>query len=171
MAAAVVRQAEKTGKMPLMTTFSVYNLARNNEFDCTKAEQELGYTTRSYEETIHDEVQWMIAEGLIDGNGVTEKPTLMTNEQIREGGCMADIVMATEHDIVLPEVDPAEAYKAIETGVVSGYKKIEDSVVSGYKKIEQGAVSGFSKLTDKFVEAFFTKEGETVEEAKERLSK
>jgi len=171
IAAGLEKQAEKTGKMPLMTTFSVYNLARNNEFDCTKAEQELGYTTRSYEETIHDEVQWMIAEGLIDGNGVTEKPTLMTNEQIREGGCMADIVMATEHDIVLPEVDPAEAYKAIETGVVSGYKKIEDSVVSGYKKIEQGAVSGFSKLTDKFVEAFFTKEGETVEEAKERLSK
>ncbi len=171
IAAGLEKQAEKTGKMPLMTTFSVYNLARNNEFDCTKAEQELGYTTRSYEETIHDEVQWMIAEGLIDGNGVTEKPTLMNNEQIREGGCMADIVMATEHDIVLPEVDPAEAYKAIETGVVSGYKKIEDSVVSGYKKIEQGAVSGFSKLTDKFVEAFFTKEGETVEEAKERLSK
>ena len=25
----------------------------------------------------------MIAEGLIDGNGVTEKPALMTNEQIR----------------------------------------------------------------------------------------
>lgn len=53
--------------MPLMTTFSVYNLARNNEFDYSKAQEELGYTTRSYEETIHDEVQWMIAEGLIDG--------------------------------------------------------------------------------------------------------
>ena len=172
IAAGLEKQAEKTGKMPLMTTFSVYNLARNNEFDYSKAQQELGYTTRSYEETIHDEVQWMIAEGLIDGNGVTEKPTLMTNEQIREGGCMVDIVKAREHDITdLPTVDAAEAYKFIEQGVVGTYEKIEDAVVSGYKKVEKGAVSGFTKITDKFVEKFFAKEGETVEEAKERLSR
>ena len=42
IAAGLEKQAEKTGKMPLMTTFSVYNLARNNEFDCTKAKTELG---------------------------------------------------------------------------------------------------------------------------------
>ncbi len=59
------KQAEKTGKKPMMTTFSVYNLARNNEFDYSKAKEELGYTTRSYQETIHDEVQWMKEEGLI----------------------------------------------------------------------------------------------------------
>lgn len=59
------KQAEKTGKMPMMTTFSVYNLARNNSFDYSKAQQELGYTTRSYQETIHDEVAWLKAEGLI----------------------------------------------------------------------------------------------------------
>ena len=52
IAQGLEKQAEKTGKMPLMTTFSVYNLARNNEFDCTKARTELGYTTRSYEQTI-----------------------------------------------------------------------------------------------------------------------
>ena len=109
IAAGLEKQAEKTGKMPLMTTFSVYNLARNNEFDCTKARTELGYTTRSYEETIHDEVQWMIAEGLIDGNGVTEKPTLMTNEQIREGGYMEDIIKAMEHEPALPEIDVEKA--------------------------------------------------------------
>ena len=51
-----------------MTTFSVYNLARNNVFDYSKAQRELGYTTRSYQETIHDEVQWMIEEGLIESN-------------------------------------------------------------------------------------------------------
>ena len=45
IAAGLEKQAEKTGKMPLMTTFSVYNLARNNEFDYSKAETELGYTT------------------------------------------------------------------------------------------------------------------------------
>lgn len=58
-------QAAKTGKKPLMTTFSVYNLARNNEFDYSKAQRELGYTTRPYQKTIHDEVAWMKEEGLI----------------------------------------------------------------------------------------------------------
>ena len=60
------KKAEKPGKKPMMTTFSVYNLARNNVFDYSKAQRELGYTTRPYQETIHDEVQWMIKEGLIE---------------------------------------------------------------------------------------------------------
>ena len=171
IAAGLEKQAEKTGKMPLMTTFSVYNLARNNEFDCTKARTELGYTTRSYEETIHDEVQWMIAEGLIDGNGVTEKPTLMTNEQIREGGYMEDIIKAMEHEPALPEIDVKEAYEAIEEGVVGSYKKIENSVVSGYKKVEHGAVNGFRKVSDFFIKKLFSREGETVEETRKRLSR
>lgn len=58
----------------------------------------------------------------------------------------------------------------IEKGVVEGYKKIEDGVVSGYKKIEDGVVGGFQKISDKFVDNYLTKEGETVEEAKERLA-
>ena len=171
IAAGLERQAEKTGKMPLMTTFSVYNLARNNEFDCTKAKTELGYTTRSYEETIHDEVQWMIAEGLIDGNGVTEKPTLMTNEQIREGGYMEDIVRAMEHEPGLPPIDGEKVCKAIEDGVVGTYQKIEDGVVGGYQKIESGAVTGFRKVSDFFIKKFFSRKGETVEETRKRLSR
>ena len=138
-AAGLEKQAEKTGKMPLMTTFSVYNLARNNEFDCTKAKTELGYTTRSYEETIHDEVQWMIAEGLIDGNGVTKKPVLMTNEQIREGGYMEDIIKAMEHEPAMPEVDVEKAYQTIEAGVVGAYEKIENTVVGGHRKLRNHA--------------------------------
>lgn len=59
------KKAEKKGEKPLMTTFSVYNLARNNEFDYSKAKEELGYVTRSYQETIHDEVEWLKEEGLI----------------------------------------------------------------------------------------------------------
>ena len=54
--------------------------------------------------------------------------------------------------------------------VVEGFKKIEDGVVDGYKKIEDGVVDGFGKVNDKFIEKLFTKEGETVEEAKKRLS-
>lgn len=64
----------------------------------------------------------------------------------------------------------AEANEKIAEAVVSGYKKIEDGVVSGYKKIEKGAVEGFEKVTDKCVEKLFAKEGESVEDAKKRLS-
>ena len=49
-------------------------------------------------------------------------------------------------------------------------EKIAKGVTTGYKKIEDGVVEGFNKVTDKFVEKLFTKEGETVEEAKERLN-
>lgn len=63
-----------------------------------------------------------------------------------------------------------EANEKIAEGVVKGYKKIEDGVVGGYKKIETGVVEGFGKVTDKCVEVLFAKEGESVEDAKKRLS-
>ena len=62
------------------------------------------------------------------------------------------------------------AYQKIEEGVVGGYRKIEDAVVGGYKKIEEGVVEGFNKVSDKFVEKLFAREGESVEDAKKRLS-
>lgn len=65
MAGVLERRAQKTGKRPLMTTFSVYNLARNNDFDSSKAKRELGYHTRSYKETMTDEVNWLKATGKI----------------------------------------------------------------------------------------------------------
>lgn len=63
-----------------------------------------------------------------------------------------------------------EANEKIAEAVVSGYKKIEEGVVTGYKKIEDGVVDGFNKVTDKCVEVLFAKDGETVEEAKQRLN-
>lgn len=65
MAGMMERQAKKKGTRPLMTTFSVYNLARNNDFDSTKAKRDLGYTTRSYKETMRDEIAWLKATGKI----------------------------------------------------------------------------------------------------------
>jgi dihydroflavonol-4-reductase len=59
------KAAKKKGGKPSMTTYAVYNLARNNVFDSTKAKTELGYKTRPYRETIHDEVVWMKSAGLI----------------------------------------------------------------------------------------------------------
>ena len=59
----------------------------------------------------------------------------------------------------------------IADAVAGGYKKIEKGVVDGYKKIEKGVIDGYTKIEDKFVDAYLTKDGETVEEAKERLKK
>lgn len=59
----------------------------------------------------------------------------------------------------------------IEKGVTEGYKKIEDTVVGAYKKVEDTVVGGYTKIEDKFVDVFLTKDGESVEEAKERLKK
>lgn len=65
IAASQEKKAKKTGKKPLMTTFNVYNLARNNDYDSSKAKRELGYHTRPYAQTVHDEVAWMKEEHLI----------------------------------------------------------------------------------------------------------
>lgn len=48
--------------------------------------------------------------------------------------------------------------------------KIEEKVVGAYKAIENGVVGTYKKVEDKFVDNFLTKDGETIEEAKERLS-
>ena len=53
------KKATKSGEMPIMTTFSVYNLKRNNEFDYSKAVRELGYKTRPIKDTITDQIQWL----------------------------------------------------------------------------------------------------------------
>lgn len=65
IAAFMEKRSHKTGKRPAMTTYAVWNLIRNNEFDSSKAKKELGYKTRSYEETIHDQIAWMKSAGLI----------------------------------------------------------------------------------------------------------
>lgn len=64
----------------------------------------------------------------------------------------------------------AGANEKIAETVVGGYKKIENGVVGGYKKMEKGAVDGFAKVTDKCIEKLFAEEGETVAEARKRLS-
>lgn len=64
-----------------------------------------------------------------------------------------------------------EINEKIAETVTDGYKKIEGTVVDGYKQIEKGAVDGFNKVSDKCIEKLFTKDNETVEEAKERLKR
>jgi len=64
-----------------------------------------------------------------------------------------------------------KANEKIAEGVADGYKRIEGGIIGGYKKVEEGAVGAFNKIADKFVDSFLTKEGESVEEARERLAK
>ena len=59
------KKAKKKGEKPMMTSFSVYNLARNNRFSSEKAERELGYSTRTYRKTIRDEIRWLKETGKI----------------------------------------------------------------------------------------------------------
>ncbi len=65
IAKTMEKKAAKTGEMPMMTTFSVYNLKRNNQFDYSKAKRELGYTTRPIEETLKDQIKWLKTNKLI----------------------------------------------------------------------------------------------------------
>lgn len=53
--------------------------------------------------------------------------------------------------------------------LVKANEKIAEAVVDGYKKIENAVVGGYKKVEDAFVDHFLTHEGESVEEAKERL--
>ncbi len=55
--------------------------------------------------------------------------------------------------------------------IVKANEKIAEKVVDGYKKIEKGVVGGYTKIEDKFVDQFLTRDGETIEEAKERLKR
>lgn len=159
IAQGLEKQAEKTGKKPLLTTFSVYNLARNNEFDYTKAQQELGYTTRPYQETIRDMVQWMKDEGLLDSE---EYDPNYRAKPLSD----ADKVEAFRKF----QQEGSQTYQRIEDGVVGAYKKIEDGVVGTYKKVEEGFVGAYKNVEDQFVDHFLTRDGETVEEAKNRLN-
>ena len=63
MARIMERQAARKGTKPVMTRFSVYNLARNNKYDYSKACRELGYTSRPYQETATDQVRFLIESG------------------------------------------------------------------------------------------------------------
>ena len=54
-----------TGKDPLLSEFNIYMLNRNNEYDCSKAERELGFHCRPFSESIRDTVTWLREEGFL----------------------------------------------------------------------------------------------------------
>ena len=55
--------------------------------------------------------------------------------------------------------------------LIGANEKIAEKVVDTYKKIEDMVVGSYTKIEDTFVDCYLTKEGEGVEEAKERLKR
>lgn len=62
-----------------------------------------------------------------------------------------------------------EKTKMAKAKLIKANEKIADGVKMGYKKIEDGVVGGYKKIEDAFVERYLTRDGETIEEAKERI--
>ena len=62
-----------------------------------------------------------------------------------------------------------KANEKIAETVTGGYRTIENAVVGGYRKIEDTVVDGYRRVENAFVDRYLTHEGETVEEAKQRL--
>lgn len=138
--------AEKmTHKPQRMTSFAVYNLVRNNEFDSSKAMRELDYSPRPMAQSIAEEIDWMIDEGIVtlpksapaDNRSLGKK---FIDSNVQFGEALAD-----------------------------GFTKMSEGAVSGYKAIETGVVKGYTAIEDGFVAQFLTHTDESVEEAKKRL--
>jgi dihydroflavonol-4-reductase len=62
-----------TKKPGLLTPYAVYNLVRNNNFSCEKAERELGFTVRPFEDTIRDMCIWLHRDRRITITGAAVK--------------------------------------------------------------------------------------------------
>ncbi len=63
-----------TGKEPLLSEFNIHMLNRNNDYDCSKAERELGFRCRPFSESIRDTVIWLREDGFLDA---AEQPKVM----------------------------------------------------------------------------------------------
>lgn len=53
--------------------------------------------------------------------------------------------------------------------LIQANKKMEEKIVGSFHKVEDSVVGGYKKIEDTFVDQFLTHDGETIEEAKERL--
>ena len=58
-----------TGKEPLLSDFNIYMLNRNNDYDCSKAEKELGFHCRPFADSVRDTMTWLREEGFLEREG------------------------------------------------------------------------------------------------------
>ncbi len=92
-------QSAFTGKEPLLTEFGLYNLTRNNDYDCSKAEAELGFSCRPFAETIRDEVVWLQEEAARHPEVSEEamKTAAAVQERVRYGDIATVYVSRDDH--------------------------------------------------------------------------
>lgn len=55
--------------------------------------------------------------------------------------------------------------------LVKANRKVAEKVTSLFGKMEDTVVGGYTKIEDAFVDRYLTEDGETVEEAKDRLKR
>jgi hypothetical protein len=127
-----------THKPQRMTSFAVYNLVRNNEFDSSKAMKELGYSPRPMAQSVAEEIDWMLEEGIVTLPEPGEKDNRSFGEKF------------------------AEANSAIGHGIVTGYKAVEHSVVAGYKAIEHGVADAAHTMSEGLMELGRLQMGESL---------
>ncbi len=101
---------------------------------------------------------------LVTFPGTDEQTILILN--IFTGSAVCIIVFITGLELI-----EGRLYKLAKSKIVKANEKIAEAVVGGYKKIENAVVDGYTKIEDRFVDMYLTHDGETVEEAKERLKK
>lgn len=90
------------------------------------------------------------------GTGLSGKAQTLENDSIM-----------TRKDLTDNKLNMLES---IAKGMINGYLFIENGVVKGYKDIENGVVKGFTAVTDGITLKLFGRDGETMEETKERLN-
>ncbi len=145
--------AEKvTHKPQRMTSFAVYNLVRNNEFDSSKAMRELGYSPRPMAQSIAEEIDWMIEEGIVTLPKPREPDTRSFGEKL------ADTGSAIGHGI-------AAGAKAAGHGVAVGYKAVEHGVVAGYNAVADGVEDSIHAMGENFREMTMLRAGAAFESA------
>ncbi len=124
-------QSKITGKEPLLTEFGLYNLTRNNEFDCTKAKEELGFACRPFAETIKDEVDWLREEAAnapeIDKE--TEKMMSDLKDQIKLGD-VSNIIVKKNGETLFTMPVGASIATGIGTFLIAPYAIIPAAIVA-----------------------------------------
>lgn len=55
--------------------------------------------------------------------------------------------------------------------LVRANEKLAEKVTAAFGKIEDSVTGGYTRIEDAFVDRYLTKDGESVEEAKERLKR
>ena len=52
-------------RRPVFTAYSIDVLRSNSQVSSARAREELGFTARSWQESIHDQVEWFRSEGML----------------------------------------------------------------------------------------------------------